>query len=272
MKSHLEFTTIIGNGNGGPCYVNCKRYCPQEIIVEMLGGVTPKILPLDDFKNLLSTISKDVGIIFGGVSEPFQNPGTADMILHAHKEGHRIICFSTLTGLNLYEAIRLCEIPFEKFVIHLPDSCGNAHIPLTGNYETVLAYMLSHLKNKQTMSMDESFVSDNHENIFRGHPPKSKKGKVCCYKHEVPDYMVLPNGDVFYCCQCKGLTEKVGNLYEESYQELAAKHPAITKRLQNDPNSLCHVCSISQTKWKYDLISYKNKKFGDKPTLDIIFG
>ena len=75
MKSHLEFTTIIGNGNGGPCYVNCKRYCPQEIIVEMLGGVTPKILPLDDFKNLLSTISKDVGIIFGGVSEPFQNPG-----------------------------------------------------------------------------------------------------------------------------------------------------------------------------------------------------
>jgi radical SAM protein with 4Fe4S-binding SPASM domain len=132
--------------------------------------------------------------------------------------------------------------------------------------------MLSHVKNKQTMSMDESFVSDNHENIFRGHPPEPKKGKVACYKHEVPDYMVLPNGDVFYCCQCKGMTEKVGNLYGETYPELAAKHPAITKRLQEDPNSLCHVCSISQTKWKYDLISLKNKWFGEKPILNIIFG
>ena len=155
------------------------------------------------------------------------------MILHAHKEGHRIICFSTLTGLNLYEAIRLCEIPFEKFVIHLPDSCGNAHIPLTGNYETVLAYMLSHLKNKQTMSMDESFVSDNHENIFRGHPPKSKKGKVCCYKDEVPDYMVLPNGELDPIAVSARADREGWELYEESYQELAAKHPAITKRLQN---------------------------------------
>jgi hypothetical protein len=68
------------------------------------------------------------------------------------------------------------------------------------------------------------------------------------------------------------MTEKVGNLYGETYPELAAKHPAITKRLQEDPNSLCHVCSISQTKWKYDLISLKNKWFGEKPILNIIFG
>jgi radical SAM protein with 4Fe4S-binding SPASM domain len=272
MKSHLEFTTIIGNGCGGPCCVNCKRYCPQEIIVEMLQGVEPQILQLDDFKNLLSTVPKDVGVIFGGVSEPFQNPATTEMISHSNSTGHEIICFSTLTGLNLYDAISLCKIPFEKFVIHLPDSCGNAHIPLTGNYETVLIYLLSHVKNKRTMSMDESFITDGHEDIFRGHPPEPKKGKVACYKHEVPDYMVLPNGDVFYCCQCKGMTEKVGNLYEETYPELAAKHLDMTKRLQEDPNSLCHVCSISQTKWKYDLISLKNRWFGERPILDIIFG
>jgi len=270
MKSHLEFTTIIGNGNGGHCCINCKKYCPQEIIVERLKYVTQQILSFENFEELLSTVPKDVGVIFGGISEPFQNPETINMILKTHSMRHPIIVFSTLTGLKLPDAIKLCGIPFEKFVIHLPDSCNNAHIPLTKEYESVLVYMLSHLKNKRMMSMDESFISDNHENVFRGNPPEPRKGKVDCYKHDVPDYMVLPNGDTFYCCQCKGLIEKVGNLYEESYQELAAKHPAITQRLQTDPNSICHICNVSEKYWVRKMIQKKNELLGGKTIMQLL--
>jgi hypothetical protein len=52
----------------------------------------------------------------------------------------------------------------------------------------------------------------------------------------------------------KGLTEKVGSLYENTYPELEAQHKLITKRLQSDPASYCHICDISYGWWKYKMM------------------
>jgi hypothetical protein len=265
--SYLEITTSIG------CTVNCRKYCPQEKYRELLGHILP--LTLDKFKKLIDTLPESVGIIFAGLSEPFLNQQCTDMILYAHKKGHKIIIFSTLVGLKKQDAERIKDIPFERFVIHLPDAEGNAHIPVTTEYLETLGIIIQNIHNREFMDMGNKFVTDKHENIIRGNPPPPKKGRLHCYKYEAPDYIMLPNGDVFYCCQMKGLTGKVGSLYENTYAELTSKYDKITKNLQTDPDSYCRLCGVSYSLWKYKLMKLASKLF---PTCDwialnkIIFG
>jgi hypothetical protein len=260
----LEFTTQIG------CHVNCLRHCPQEIYTKHLGHIKP--LSFEQFKKLISTVPGTVEIIFAGISEPFQNSATTDMILYAHEIKHLITLFSTFSKLSIYDASRLSNIPFNKVVQHLPDACGNAHIPITQEYMLVSSYAQTHFKNLTAMRMGESFVSDEHERYFRGDKILRHTGKLWCINLVEPHYLVLPNGDVFFCCMCKGLEEKVGSLYENTYPELAAKHRPIAKRLSQDPKSICHYCKWPISSWKNHLTATKTKVFGEKPILDIIFG
>jgi radical SAM protein with 4Fe4S-binding SPASM domain len=262
----FEITTQIG------CSVNCTKYCPQEIISTKYMG--ERILHLDIFKQLTSTIPLNVLIVFSGVSEPFQNQECADMILHAHNKGHKIRIFTTLTGLKLYDAIRLRVVPFERFTLHLPDAEGNAKIPLTQTYYETLGEILTHTNNISFMNMGNSFISFGHENVFRGNPPKLKSYHPHCSCLETPNFIMQPNGDVYFCCQTKGLVEKVGSLYENTYRELIDpnKFKRQSKRMQKDPSSICRVCYFSQPYWLYKLKDIKQKVFGEKLMFDILSG
>jgi radical SAM protein with 4Fe4S-binding SPASM domain len=238
----FEITTKIG------CSVNCLKYCPQEIITGNYKG--ERILSLDAFKTLIDTIPPEVTIIFAGVSEPFGNTQTPDMMEYVHQKGHKIILFSTLVGLNLNDAKRIIKIPFREVVIHLPDSEKNAHIPVNDNYLEVLALIMTGIKNIRYMSMDGCFVSDRHEDHVRGTAP-IKKGRVVCYRNFTPSYVMMPNGDVYFCCQTKGQSGKVGSLYENTYPELLNRFESISKELQMNPTSVCHYCTISDNYWVY---------------------
>jgi hypothetical protein len=231
--------------------------------MKKLGGMKP--LTLAAFKELITTVPIETLIDFAGLSEPFQNPECPDMILYAHQKGHKIKVSSTLTGLLLNDAMRLCEIPFVEFILHLPDSEGNAHIPITPNYQNTLTYILTHVSNIAVMNMGGKFHSNHVEDFARGKITTRKKGRMICAALEAPCYQLMPNGDVIFCCSVRGLTGKVGSLYESTYPELAAKHKKISLRLQKDPESFCHKCPTSNNyhimkilKWKDRLLRGKN--------------
>jgi hypothetical protein len=250
IQSQLEVTTSIG------CSIAC-TFCPQQEITSAYTG--DRLLRYLAFCRLISTVPASVPIIFAGVSEPFLNKLTPNMMYYAHAKGHRIRVFTTLSGLSPRGAQWIIKLPFQQFVLHLPDACGNAHIPKTQEWMDTLAIILSGVKNISFMNMGESFVSDGSERIAKGTQPKLHGGGVMCYRHEIPDYIMLPNGDVCFCCQTKGLQAKVGSLYKNTYRELVAKHLDMSKQLRTMPDSICHYCSIAKPIWKYRTLKLFNK-------------
>lgn len=246
----FEITTEIG------CPVNCKKYCPQEVITKNYVG--EKFLSLWAFKNLIKTIPHNIPINFSGVCEPFKNPQVGAMIPYAHSIGHPVIVFSTLVGLSPIGADGISRVPFQEFVLHLPDANKNAHIPLTRDYFITLKIILSGVNNISFMNMREPFISNNAEKIARGEPCNIYTGRVICFRHEIPNLNMMPNGDVYFCCICRGLTEKVGSLYENTYQELVAKMKPMSLRMQTDKNSICHKCGYATPYWRYQLRKVKN--------------
>jgi hypothetical protein len=259
---YLEITTQIG------CSVNCIKYCPQELIVKKLGGIKP--LTLGAFKELISSVPSTVIIDFSGLSEAFQNPECPDMILYAHEKGHTITISSTLVGLSLDNAIRICSIPFGQFILHLPDAMGNAHIPITQNYKDVLTYVLTHVENIGVMNMGGMFHTCNIEDFARGKIVNPKKGRVTCQHLEVPGYQLMPNGDIIFCCGVRGLQGKIGSLYDSTYTELVAKHKGLSLVLQKKPDSFCHKCPYSSNYYVQKIELWKKQLLKRKTIIEFI--
>jgi radical SAM protein with 4Fe4S-binding SPASM domain len=59
------------------------------------------------------------------------------------------------------------------------------------------------------------------------------------------NYILMPNGDMFYCCMTRGLSNKVGNMEESTFSELAARHKETGEKMSRDINSICHICPSS---------------------------
>ena len=259
--AYLEITTQIG------CRIGCLNYCPQEKIVQSYKG--NKTMTLDQFCGLIETVPDKLPIFFSGLCEPFQNPETIDMILYAHRLRHPISIFSTLTGLKPEDAYKLVSIPIDKFVLHLPDAYGNAKIPQTQDYFETRSIIEMNVKHLEYMNMGWNFISNKCEDMARG-KAAHKTGRRLCNFLESPAYQLLPNGDVFFCCMVRGLTERIGNLYNTSYPELAARHLTISDRLQKDPNSVCHYCNVSEKYYIRKLIQKKNELLHGKTIMQLL--
>jgi hypothetical protein len=263
QQSTFDITTQIG------CSVNCLKYCPQEIIISRYKG--ERHLSLDAFKQFISTVPKNTIIEFSGFAEPFLNQECPDMILWAHKKGHEIIIYSTLVGLTPSEADRILHIPFKEFVLHLPDAEGNANIPNTVRYRTVLGEVLTRVHNISFMNMGYGFTTVHCEDMARGINLKRRTGRVYCpfFMNGATNYQVLPNGDVFFCCMTRGLAGKVGSLYENTYEELieSQRYEKQVMELQTDPMSICHICSRVHPYWFSRIEKIKSYLFGDEDRL-----
>jgi hypothetical protein len=55
-----------------------------------------------------------------------------------------------------------------------------------------------------------------------------------CYKWVMPTFIVMPNGDAYYCCMDFGLKHYVGNMIREDYWTLVRK--------ARIPKELCKLC------------------------------
>ncbi len=267
----IEITTKIG------CSVNC-RYCPQERLVKRYFENDKKrksMLSLEDYKTCLEHLPEDTVITFSGFCEPFLNPACANMIVATAEHGNRISLHTTFVGATMRDFDLIKDVPFEYVGIHLPDQDNYAQIPITAEYKEVLDHVLDAKKKDGTpWELNSNCQSSPAEEIIelinhRMHYTKihlldragnledndirediSVKGALYCPKS--PDYrrnILLPDGSLVLCCMDFGLEHRIGNLIEQSYEEI--RNSAVLADIQNkarteDGDIICRRCSLAR--------------------------
>ena len=235
MKDIIEFTTKIG------CPVACMDYCPQDVLVRNYKS-SERLLTMDNFKKILSTVPKDVVVSFCGFCEPFANKDTMKMIKYAHDNGYKISLSSTLSGATREDVQQLIKIPLELFMLHLPDG-KHSNIPVTQEYMENVFTVMQKIPNIGFMSMNDNFTTCEREDVARG--LAGKKPYIYrlvnnCPNRKRPAVIVLPNGDVQFCCVDYTLKYKIGNLLEEDWATVHARF--YEKRNKFD---ICNYCSYA---------------------------
>lgn len=238
----IEITTRIG------CKVNC-RFCPQSTLIQNYfknDADRASVMSLDTFSECLNKTPKDCMIKFCGMSEPFLNPECLEMIKLAVSSGRTVDLYTTLVGVDVSIVEQLCEIPFGFVVLHLADKYGYANIPLTEEYY-IMVDMLINMKRKDGRSFvnmcnaqaepDEKILElcegkydmlttmfDRAGNL--NDPQLFKKeclsGAISCSLcgPKLDHNTLLPDGTLLLCCQDYSMKHVIGNLLENSYEEI----------------------------------------------------
>jgi MoaA/NifB/PqqE/SkfB family radical SAM enzyme len=248
----MEFTTSIDTQNG--CVVDCV-FCPQRTLQKSYKG--ERFMTLDNFKKAVDKLPQEVRVTFAGFTEPWLNKNCTDMVLYAHEKGHPISIFTTGIGMSIEDIDRIKHIPFAGgpnggFVLHLPDQERKAKHPITKRYIEVIEHfgkVYPQINNFTTMAMGtiheqvrhvfsnapvyamwsragnllgESIMKpellnrkDEYRSIYHGEQPMT-----CGCLEKMYHNVMLPNGDVSLCCMDYGLEHILGNLYEQSYEDI----------------------------------------------------
>lgn len=269
----MEITTKMG------CAINCK-YCPQDVLLRnyFKTGKEARWLTFEGFKTCVDKMPQNTLIEFAGFTEPFLNPECLEMILYASERGHKVNLFTTLQGMTkaIFERIR--NVSFEEFVLHIPDKENNSNIPITEEYLELLDVVIAakkangedlvenacchgsvpeiiqeHLKNRVRIFVSLSDRAGNldtsDDKIFRS---KDVTGRLRCELSETINHnILLPDGRVVLCPQDYGMKHVLGNLLEQSYENVMNSEEARrVKRCMDDcfDNSiLCRNCYVAYT-------------------------
>jgi MoaA/NifB/PqqE/SkfB family radical SAM enzyme len=214
-------------------------------------------MTLDNFKKAVDKLPQEVRVTFAGFTEPWLNKNCTDMVLYAHEKGHPISIFTTGIGMSIKDIDRIKHIPFASgpnggFVLHLPDQERKAKHPITKRYIEVIEHfskVYPQINNFTTMCMGtvhesvrhvftnapvyamwsragnllgESIMKpellnrkDEYRSIYHGEQPMT-----CGCLEKMYHNVMLPNGDVSLCCMDYGLEHILGNLYEQSYEDV----------------------------------------------------
>ena len=250
----LEITTKIG------CKVNCS-FCPQSTLVKKYDNFE-RLMSLENFKKIISTVPKNVEINFAGYAEPFLNPAASSMMVYAKKNRHSVFLFTTLIGFNKSHGDLINKLQFSYIKIHMPDTIGmkideNEWIK---NHDLFLKY---NFKNVQYMSMgilseriQEYLIKNIDRNKFKkprmgsraglielkNKKPIHKTGPIECGANKWHQNVVLPDGSVYLCCNDYGLTTKLGNLLQEDYIKIYEKAEEYKEKYKFEENTICRSC------------------------------
>jgi hypothetical protein len=243
--SQVRWLDISTNAS---CTVNCVPYCPQKLLHSVYHGSA--MLSLGDFGRVLSNTPTDVRIDFSGFTEPFLNPEAVDMIELAHDRGYGVSLISTLVGLKPSDVDRLAKVDPLGFVVHLPDPCGIAHIPITDEYKEVLALTLTKIQLSDFTVMNNYFRDHYWAGNSENSPSFHFKGPFFCSKLSGPHFSMLPDGTTVLCAMDRGLRHVLGNLMETSYDSL--RESETYRRIWRsrhawDGDELCRSCRWAVT-------------------------
>jgi radical SAM protein with 4Fe4S-binding SPASM domain len=219
----IEITTMVG------CPNNC-WYCPQDIFISSYKSDI-KILTFDNFKLLLKNIDTKTVITFSGYSENFLNPEIVDMLIYSYKNDYKINIYTTFRGFDYNKMEKLKESGVEFNIVSFHRYNGNGYNQEL--FDEKMNKFLSYFKiNFCRWEVDlrnnkDKTLSKNNVNIIsRAGNIKNinnirKESKIECnhYGNDLLFYknVVVPNGDVYICCQDFGLKHKIGNLFEYHY-------------------------------------------------------
>jgi hypothetical protein len=237
------------------CPMKCYPYCPQMKFRTAYGDAS-SLLSFDDFALALSHVPKDVGICFSGFCEPFVNPRTTEMVRLAKAQGHEVRIYSTLVGLKSQDVAQLKGF-YDHLVIHLPDNRGIAQIPTTENWRMTLAEVLTTLRVDDFMSMSDGFVPNDRAGNCDNAVPRHVRGPFQCNLLTAPFHLnwlttpnpvMLPNCDVVLCFMDYTLRHRLGNLKEQTYDQILSGEPfrkVVSARWKFDGTELCRSCSMA---------------------------
>ncbi len=248
----MEITTTVG------CRLAC-TFCPQDKLMHAYQKGSEKMMSLSTFDEILAKIPKDVRINFSGLSEPWFNPNTTEMLVRALQDQRPVAIYTTLQGMTIEDSLRVVDLlkKHEKQVtvlcIHLPDKNMNMRgYRATAEFPIVLQNILDVVeegafpKRKfELMTMDGS--GNVHEdvvgivgnlNTWKGHTRAGNINvetataikaaatprhdfSVYCAKTPFYDHnVVMPNGDVLLCCMDYSLKNVLGNILKQDYWDL----------------------------------------------------
>ena len=253
----LEFTTTISPKG---CVVNC-AFCPQRTLEKIYHAMKgqPKVLTLDNFKIISDKVPKEVRLTFSGFTEPWLNKNCTDMVEYAHFRGHQVSAFSTGIGMKLEDVERLAKIPWTTgpnggFCLHLPDAERIAEHPISDRLRNVykrFKELENEIQGFYVMSMGtvheiasdlwdnppvpnfwdragnligEASMKPALEKIMGQVKSTPKKGpSTCACIEHLYHNVVLPNGDVSICCMDYSLEKILGNILEDTYDNIMPK-------------------------------------------------
>ncbi|MCX6731138.1 MAG: radical SAM protein [Candidatus Roizmanbacteria bacterium] len=257
---NIEITTRIG------CKNMCK-FCPQTVFITQYRKTKGDIImKFETYKKCIDKLPKDVQITFSGMSEPWLNKDMTKMLLYAEKKGFKEFrVYTTGVGMELKDIDKIKKIPFNKFVVHLPDGEKNAIIPVTKKHkELLLKIKKSKIKNCSYMTMGKlhSDLQKEFGNLVVSPKMISKAGNLekfkrinntgpimCNSEFGLRHSMLLPNGDVQLCCMDNAIQYKIGNLLKEGYDSLYKGNAfkLIEKKLKDEKQGdvLCRHCEMA---------------------------
>jgi radical SAM protein with 4Fe4S-binding SPASM domain len=250
----LEITTIF------PC-VNCCKFCPQGKWRNAYIG--KQRLTYEEFCKLLVKIPKNVRLDFSGFSEPFANRESALMMRRAYQDGYQVALFTTLVGFRQEDLEVIKDIQFSACNIHLPDDV-NFRVPNEDrwleSYKLFDKYILYdnavyHYGNLSSKIKREIADAHLYPVLTRSSnvdpavaPPLPRhKGVISCStsKNLFNQNIMMPNGDVYLCCMDWSLQHKLGNLFDQSYEELhqSEEYQKICRSMHDEAvETICRYC------------------------------
>ncbi len=268
----MEITTVIG------CSVNCK-YCPQKLLTMQYwkdDKQRTREMSLYTFKCCLEKLPLNTQIYFAGMSEAFLNRDCIKMIEYAVDRGYQVGVYTTCVGLSRVECRRLINMPLKSFILHVPDEHNYAHIPITDEYWNVVNMLLDATKKDGTLFIDsgscqgvplkefmnvnngririESYLHDRAGNLMSKNENMDScgyiDGEIYCYhsRDRLDHNILLPDGTVLLCCMDYGMKHPIGNLMENTYEEIINGESLndIRKSLKDDGRDLlCRKCTYA---------------------------
>jgi radical SAM protein with 4Fe4S-binding SPASM domain len=248
----LEITTIIG------CENACS-YCPQKLLTKQYAKTSHiRVMTLSFFKSCLDTVPKDVNIHFSGFAEPFQNPQCIEMLDYAYQRGHKIVVFTTLSHSPIETLKKLIDKKID-LNIHLPHKESGV---LKASHNSLITTKILFLKASKIpftawkvgeFEFDKT-IKDIIGSNYKKQPVISRAGNVgngskvkfpiLCQGARQNQNVLMPNGDVYLCCQDYGLKHRLGNLLQDNYTDLhnGKEYCKIIDKMLTGGDILCSHC------------------------------
>lgn len=275
-SEHIEITMDIG------CANMCD-YCPQDLFINTYfnkyGKNSERHMTLENIKKYFSTIPKDLEVHFAGFSEPLVGDEFLDILQWLTGEGYKSTIFTKLNGVELKVLKKAIEIGVEAVNIHITDNNNRTLIKEDESYIDKISKALRILKHKDVYTMVTCLgeVSENLKevlnkydsislnigsNFINGRAGQVKREYIneteyrtnsidCCksLNRNLKFNVLLPNGIVTLCCMDFGLNHILGNLKEQSYEEVHNRDMAnhVRERMEDIDKGdiICRHCDFS---------------------------
>ena len=225
----LEITSFIG------CPVGCP-YCPQRTLKSAYEG--KMMMDMTDFRTLFHNVPLDVRIDFSGFSEIFCHPDGAKMIRYCYDSGYQVVLYTTLTGFKQQNIETLRNVQFTDLCFHLAPQLDAADFSYKRNlFET-------HIGRGRIAVITDQWKWSRAGNVW---DRQEKKGPFKCLfaEKDFDHNVVLPNGEVYLCCQDYGLKHCIGNLFETHFNRLNREDYMMLSN-EYDSDIICRKCEIAQ--------------------------